>query len=486
MLRAKQIYVTRHTKSFTHLDEKVVLPITLYGLPMLRVRTPNTATVAAPATPPATAVGLAASTVISPLLPVDPTRFEFHQTAFGAYSDYDGSVFEQLDRPVEPAHDVEVPVTLQGHVARGVLLRSATFTSTLPFTPYRGQPWALSAGEEECGEQGQPECMAFLPIAASRTVAPTWDHMLPFTFGYFDSGDEASAYVFTILGAYNEAIGEERRYNHLALDVIYGLGDDTQPPAVIQSDSAAAYGQLWLLARADDPSGISQVVGVCEYAAEGRWASVELSLQGERWLGSCPTAEGVTRTLVQVVDGAGNVTIGPWQSPPTATLSGPDLIVERVTATPDGIEIVIRNVGTVAVTPAQSFWVDAYLSPNRPPTAANERWDSVGLYGAAWEVFNTIPPGEAITLTTGDDQMDPIFSRLPDRLPLGATVYVQVDAWNGGTGYGAVEEMHEVAGGPYNNVFGPVEVGPTDRSADSVPAATQPAGTAPARPEVVR
>ncbi len=488
VLRAKQVYVTRHMPSFTHLDEKVVLPITLYGLPMLRVRTPNPTGTAAPA---ASGVRLTASTVILPITPVDATLFQPHSTASGAYQDYNGGVFEQVGRPVEPAHDVEVPVTLQGHTVRGVLLRSATFTTTVPFVPYRGQPWALSApmpraDEEDCARQDPPDCRAFLPIAAGLTVAPTWDHMLPFTFGVFGGGDEASAYVFTILGAYNEATGEWRRYNHLALDVVYGLGDDAQPATFAQNDSYTAYGGVGLAVRANDADGIGQVVGLCEYAAAGRLESVDLRWNGARWVGRCPALGDVTRTLVQVVDGAGNVTISDWQTPPTATLSGPDLSIESVVATRDGIEIVIRNVGTVAVTPAQSFWVDAYLKPGRPPSAVNERWDDLADYGAAWEVFLTIAPGEAVTLRTGDGQMHPAYSRLPERLPVGAAVYAHVDVWNDATAYGAAEETHEMAAGPYNNIFGPVEVGGTNRATDAAPAVNTAPGTAPARPEVMR
>lgn len=477
IVRAKQIYVTRHLKTFTHLDEKVVLPMTLYGLPMLRVRTPAPA---APSAPPATGVRLAASTIISPLTPVDVTLFTPHSTMFGAYHDYDGEVFEQLDRPVQPAHDVEVPVVRQDHVVRGALLRSATFTTTAPFVPYRGQPWALSAAG-----QPPPPHQSFLPLAAGLSVAPTWDHSLPFTFGYFDSGDAATAYVFTILGAYNQATGEERRYNHLALDVVYGLGDDAQPPVIVQSDSYNAYGHTSLVVRAGD-AGIAQVVGLCEYAAAGRLESVDLRWNGARWVGRCPALGDVTRTLVQVVDDAGNVTIGDWQTPPTATLSGPDMIIESVVATRDGIEIVIRNVGTTTVTPAQSFWVDAYLEPSRPPSTVNERWDELGDYGAAWEVYLTIAPGAAVTLRTGDSQMHPGYSRLPERLPTGAMVYAHVDVWNGETAYGAVEETHEMADGPYNNIFGPVEVGGTSHATAAAPPVAPAHGTAPARPEVER
>ena len=41
-------------------------------------------------------------------------------------------------------------------------------------------------------------------------------------------------------------------------------------------------------------------------------------------------------------------------------------------------------------------------------------------------------------------------------LPADASIYAQVDSYNAATTYGALLEDHELAGGEYNNVSGPV------------------------------
>lgn len=493
IVRAKQAYITRHwgeagaAGGFTYLDEKVVLPVTLYGLPMLRVRLPDTAGQARLGlVPPAPAdVRLTASTTISTVHVVNPALYHEYSLAGGRYFDYDGQLFERVGLPLQPARDLALPVASGVRTARGALLRSATFTTFAPFTPYRAQAWALSA-EGQTTTQPVKRGPIYMPLVAYQSPVSPWDHTLPFRFVYLDYGG-SSAYLFTVLGAYNEHTGEERRYDSLVVDIVYGDGDDVTPPAIVQSDSFAAYGHLRLLAQAGDPSGISQVIGVCEYAAEGRWVSVDLRREGERWLGSCPTAEGVTRTLLQVVDGAGNVTIGEWQTPPTTTLTGPDLIVESVVATRDGIQITIRNVGTAAVTPEQGFWVDVYLAPDPPPAAEDDVWgDGRSDYGAAWAVEQAIPPGGAVTLTTTNGTPDPTHTRLPARLPLGAAVYAQVDSWSMATTYGGVLEMHELGDGPYNNVFGPVEVEATGRLGGASSTTRAAGASVPARPEVTR
>jgi hypothetical protein len=50
------------------------------------------------------------------------------------------------------------------------------------------------------------------------------------------------------------------------------------------------------------------------------------------------------------------------------------------------------------------------------------------------------------------------LSNLPDAIPVGSTIYVQVDSYDPGKPYGSVLEDHESAGGSgvYNNIFGPV------------------------------
>jgi hypothetical protein len=67
-----------------------------------------------------------------------------------------------------------------------------------------------------------------------------------------------------------------------------------------------------------------------------------------------------------------------------------------------------------------------------------------------------LEPGETLTLTIGDVYYWPSLSNFPGSLPAGTPIYVQVDSANMHTTYGAVLEGHEIYGGAYNNIGGPV------------------------------
>ena len=66
-------------------------------------------------------------------------------------------------------------------------------------------------------------------------------------------------------------------------------------------------------------------------------------------------------------------------------------------------------------------------------------------------------PGSVLTMTNDVDDAYyyPGLSNLSVLTP-GTPVYAQVDSANALTNYGAVLENHEISGGVYNNVTGPV------------------------------
>jgi len=134
-----------------------------------------------------------------------------------------------------------------------------------------------------------------------------------------------------------------------------------------------------------------------------------------------------------------------------------DLIVERVTATGNDVQVVVKNHGNAPVT--DEFWVEVYVDPHPAPSAVNDLWYDLCDQGMFWGVVSPalpLAPGEAITLTYGDVYYWPSVSRFDEALPAGTPVYAQVDAYNAATTYGAVRESHEILGGEYNNVAGPV------------------------------
>ncbi|MFQ5399226.1 MAG: hypothetical protein ACE5E7_06465, partial [Anaerolineae bacterium] len=127
----------------------------------------------------------------------------------------------------------------------------------------------------------------------------------------------------------------------------------------------------------------------------------------------------------------------------------PDLVIERLTATSSGVEVVVRNQGTAAVTDA--FWVDVYINPTETP-GLNKPWDSIAEQGLVWGVTGVLQVGESITLTIGDAHFHTEFSSMLP-LPEGAEVYGLVDSINYDTSYGAILERDEG-----NNLYGPVTV----------------------------
>jgi hypothetical protein len=134
-------------------------------------------------------------------------------------------------------------------------------------------------------------------------------------------------------------------------------------------------------------------------------------------------------------------------------VTAPDLVIERIIATENSIQVVIRNDGNVTV--EESFWVDGYINPNPSPTQVNQSWPDVASQGLVWGVNADLEPGETLTLTVGGAYYKPAYSSVSWPLAVGTVVYAQVDSYNVGTTYGRVLENHEIRGEAYNNVSGP-------------------------------
>jgi len=151
--------------------------------------------------------------------------------------------------------------------------------------------------------------------------------------------------------------------------------------------------------------------------------------------------------------------VASYSGPAPDPSSGVDLVVEKTTVTSSGVEVVIKNQGSEAVTAEMSFWVDLYVNPHPVPTMVNQTWDELCSEGMVWGVASPALPlesGEELTLTNGGVYYWPEYSNFTGAFAAGVSIYVQVDSANDGTTYGAVLESHEVAGGAYNNVSGPV------------------------------
>jgi hypothetical protein len=139
-------------------------------------------------------------------------------------------------------------------------------------------------------------------------------------------------------------------------------------------------------------------------------------------------------------------------------VAAPDLIVKSIAATTNTVQVVIENVCTSPVD--NSFWVDAYINPSIAPTHVNQTWQQLSTQGLVWAVTtsaaNPLNVGALITLTIGGQYYSAINSHLNGPLPIGTQIYAQVDSANANVSYGAVLEIDEINGLPYNNILGPI------------------------------
>jgi subtilisin-like proprotein convertase family protein len=183
---------------------------------------------------------------------------------------------------------------------------------------------------------------------------------------------------------------------------------------------------------------------------------------------------GSYRLWATAVDLAGNeVTVGPFEVEVTMPwlqedheiylpmifkdhVSAPDLIVESLEVSDAAVRIVVKNIGTAAVTDA--FWVDLYVNPDPLPSGVNQIWPDFAAEGLVWGVTSPVGIGEVVTLTQYAAFYWGDYSDVAWPLADGTPVYVQVDSAHAETDYGGVLEVHELTGGTYNNIASTVAV----------------------------
>ncbi|GIK38103.1 MAG: hypothetical protein BroJett011_19360 [Chloroflexota bacterium] len=88
----------------------------------------------------------------------------------------------------------------------------------------------------------------------------------------------------------------------------------------------------------------------------------------------------------------------------SGSVGEPDLVIEQIKATANGVQVVIKNTGNGPVTSEQEFWVDVYINPTKAPVNVNEVWQKVSSQGMVWGVTAVALPldlGENLVLTRG-------------------------------------------------------------------------------------
>lgn len=349
LIQAKQQYFTGRAGWFDYLDEKVVLPVTLYGLPMLRITTPDAVRQQASELPPfQPTVGIlgnwAGVTYTLAGLTYTP-----HLTTEGTFYDYQGKTLAQEQFPVQPVLRLPSTPTGAGFTPRGVLLRAAGYSQHETFDPVIAQSWGL----------GMPESY---PRQEPNLSATGWDRPLPYALGVFEGLTRTVSSLNLVLGAYQADQMLEILFHNLQLTVIYSDQPDKEPPALLSYVNQQAGNAVRVSVNANDLSGIDLVEAICD-DGQGHWQRVALSAVGSLWFGYCPGS--TTRTFVQVVDGAGNVTHSEWSLPaPPAPLAMLSPLNPPVKIPAQGGYFLFRLALSNYTAEAQSFefWTSAYQS----------------------------------------------------------------------------------------------------------------------------
>jgi Peptidase family C25 len=411
-----------------------------------------------------------------------------------------------LGRPVLPA--LTFDITLRANPATcgqdcaipqpaGVRLRSAT---TLPdqsdFKPHVTRPIT----EQVYAQERSDPAMSFLE---------TWLPEVPYTFqrtAAFDSGERHYLDKLIVSPAQFNAAGPDRgtlrRFSQMVFEVSYldppsaakrnptvlwcflGWGDCSKPP---EDGGGRGHGRLVTIQAAADTIELSSTV-TYSTSIGMRQVSATYTIDGIHWqrqvLGlekivttrpdgtttarytadvPAPPPTGNIAVFFETIDNAGWVWVSSLKGtngaftkrflPVVSFPRVPDL-VGSIRLSPDKrafkagepvqIIVTITNAGTGDAGP---FWVDLFINPSAPPTAANQIWNNAckmtPCFGIAWQVPGGLQAGHSTTLTS-DTLVPPGYSVWPGWFASGTTdLYLYVDSWNPGVVSGAVAESNE-------------------------------------------
>ena len=335
LVGAKQAYLAAAT-TVTGIDQKALIEMTLYGLPMTALNLPHGRT-AAPVTPagitpvpvtggtPGDALGLKTAPLdLTPhLTPASKPVLDLNGEPTGASFHWlvgDGGVHSAPGLPALPQQSGDVTSTT-GEVLRGVGFVSGTYTDTPGVTPLTGAPTT-----EQNGVHTSFASSVFFPQKLA-------------TVNYFDalggSGAAGRTRLITTPAQYRSDPGSmstdtERAYSHVGLQLFYSANTKTYgsntpalaaPPSISGvSDTGPLDGSAVTLRAhvTGDPSAGVQEAWVT-YTAEsgplhGQWQSVNLiqdQTDSTLWTATFPLPGGqdisAVRYIVQAVNGVGLV-----------------------------------------------------------------------------------------------------------------------------------------------------------------------------------
>ena len=308
---AKQKYYTQ-ARTFNAYDAKILMQVTLYGLPMVELLTAGNLNESDPFpsaessfTPP-TAFGEAALGTVGYRLPNSFGAFDEATSTDGSTFTLDDNVVFEAGTPLQPLYFADINAPSAGAL-RGVVLLGGVYTDTAGIDPIV----ALATNEyvEDAAE----------PAFSSAGFYPA----TPFTVRSGAGLDFAGDTLVLSLGQFKGEAGlqaqgvqntggVQRLYDQMSFGAYYSDNPDRNAANILSVDgildSAAGQGTV-KVAAADEASGVQRVV-VAYTDGGGRWESADLAFDGaaQKWSGII-TGTAATYFFVQVVDAAGNVAV---------------------------------------------------------------------------------------------------------------------------------------------------------------------------------
>ncbi len=300
LVHAKQHYYSTRANWIDYTDEKILIPMTLYGFPMLEVKTPHTANLQSTGEDDFTTFRQKASfdgtAVTYQFNNLQTTRI---QTELGDYFTYQEESIAQEGTPVQPYFQTEIPTQENSNIARGIVLRSAEYSIYPNFDPVIAQSWALDLEQS-------PQFTEAAPLFSD------WDRQWPYELAQFDGLSNDLTNLNLVLGQFDLSSHQERIFSDLTVEVTYSDSSDTISPSMTGLVSNIENGLLSISLTALDEGGINEVNAVCD-DMNGHWETAVFKHNNGRWQGYCEAGTG--QFFIQIIDQSGNVLRSDWYPP---------------------------------------------------------------------------------------------------------------------------------------------------------------------------
>lgn len=318
-------------------DEKIMIEATLFGLPMLHVKTPTNSNLSEQKT--STLEAETETLRVNPEIAASPgpllmqergwkvdaslsegvtvvrKGYDFpsaisHQTENGTYYTTSGLVDSNVFEPLQPMEWDKLENSVartQDMFAHGVLMLSGKYGDKRNFDPVIDSPIDLNSDQDSRKAGPEPEFSAenFYPA-------------LPCQFNKIVTlGDQRKQMLVLTPGQYDSQTQTERLFDNMTVDVYYSNSNDETAPTISTLSQAEQGNQVRVSVPVTDNIGVQRVVvtyttgprddGLGNFS--GEWLSVELTLNGNNtWSGTIPAGNN-TSFFIQAVDTAGNVAV---------------------------------------------------------------------------------------------------------------------------------------------------------------------------------